>query len=188
MVDRHCGLSPFVQLSRGRLHSRHAQQVVGGADEVSRQLRFSDTDKPSLSHASYRLDPAEDLFDPLSLALANGITLMSGGPSIESGSTAPLDLSNVGSDLSVSQLGDEGPVVVTLVGAPRAHLVAALPAPIEHGGGCLGFRQRRVGDRHIDQKTFRFSISACAPKLSLAGCPLPSLMSLACGSVLDSWV
>lgn len=64
------------QLSCGWLQSSHAQQVIGRADQVSGELRFGNADKSCFSKTAHRLHPAEDLFNPLTLALADRIAVV----------------------------------------------------------------------------------------------------------------
>src|SRR5262245_31779170 len=137
----------------GGRHPRHPEQVVGRPDHVGGKLRLGDADEATASQAADRLHPAEDLFNALSLSLADEVAVVTRGPAIETWSAAAFDGRDVRSDVAIPEPSHEAFVVVALVGTEGAHPAAALAPPIEHRGGSLGLEQRRLGDLHIDKQT-----------------------------------
>ena len=156
-------------LSCARLQSRHSEQVVRGSDHVSSELRLHQPDETALPEPTHRLHPAEDLFDPLSLSLADGVALMSRGARIQTRSPALLDSRNVRGDVSRSEQADESLVVIALVSPERAHALPSLASAIKHGRRGLGLKQRRIGDRQIDEQSASVLHQRVRPEAELGG-------------------
>lgn len=84
------------------------QQVVRRRRQVSGDLGFRLTDEACLSHSAHCLQPAEDLLDPLSFALADLVALGAGRSSIQARCLASVDPGNVRSDVVLAQMLEGG--------------------------------------------------------------------------------
>jgi hypothetical protein len=95
-----CSLAAFRSLRTHRCRDRQqpyqAHQVVGGPDEVGRQLRLHHASKARASKAAHRFHPAEDLLDPLALSLAHGLAGMAVVRASSPGVCRPALRSNAG--------------------------------------------------------------------------------------------
>ena len=60
----------------------HAHQIVGGAGQGKYPVHFADPAMSNLAHERDRLQPAETLFDPFPLLLAEGVTRVPRGAAI----------------------------------------------------------------------------------------------------------
>src|SRR5688572_21646228 len=96
------GIEGCAQVRRGARHAPprhpcscrsgepgHAEQVVGGADEVGGELRPLDAAESRLAEATDGLPPAEDLLDELALALTDRVVGMPRGSRVDSRATRP---------------------------------------------------------------------------------------------------
>lgn len=73
------------------LQFRNPQQVIRRGRQIGGDLGSGFSDETGLSHSAHRLQPAENLFDPLSFALADLVALGAGRPSIEARCLAPVN-------------------------------------------------------------------------------------------------
>src|SRR6202167_6068648 len=98
------------------------QIVCGGRqrEHPSHQLNSSMT---QLSHPSHSFHPAEDLFYPIALLLANRITGVPRRPSVNGTPTSLIVLRHVRRDVHVPCLGHEVFGVICLVGSYRDRLI-----------------------------------------------------------------
>src|ERR1700687_4194229 len=65
------------------------QQVVGGADEVGGETGPLDAPIARATEVTDRVDPAENLLDPLAYSLADCVARSSGGAHVERRATRP---------------------------------------------------------------------------------------------------
>src|SRR5215469_8520829 len=86
-----------------RSQTTQPQQVVGGADEVGMQLHASDAAEARATQTTPALHPAEDLFDPFALSLADPVARMPCRTSVQPRSPAPVNLGNVRANAAAAQ-------------------------------------------------------------------------------------
>jgi len=136
----------------GELQSRDAQQIVGGANHISGELRLDLSDEAGFSESTYGLHPAKDFLEALSRLLAHGIALTARGACIQPRRNVILDLSDVRRDVALPEQFDERFVVIALVGSERAHVLPRLPSEVQQRRGGAQFGQRGGGHGHVDQQ------------------------------------
>ena len=114
------------------------QQVVSGADQVGGETGSLDAPIARAPEVADRLDPAEDLFDPLAHSLAHRVSRPIGGAMVECrASGPPLVLRYMGSDIERAAVRHESRRVVALV---AGHRDPARPANLlEHLQPLLAF-------------------------------------------------
>ena len=96
------------------------QEVVGRADQVGGETGPLDAPIARAPEVADRLDPAEDLLDPLAHALAHRVARPTGGAQVERrAARPPLILRHVGSDLERAAARHERRRVVALVAGHR---------------------------------------------------------------------
>lgn len=100
--------------TRRVLQFRNPPQVIRRGRQISRDLGSGFSDETGLSHSAHRFQPAENLFNPLSFALADLVALGAGRPSIEARCLAPVNTGDMWLDLVLAQMPDEVLHVVTL--------------------------------------------------------------------------
>ena len=106
-----CGLD-----SSAGTELRDPQQVVSGADQVGGDAGPLQAPIAGAAEVPNRLDPAENLLDPLADALANRVSRPTGGALVERRATEPpLILRYVWSDVEIATACHERRSVVTLV-------------------------------------------------------------------------
>src|SRR5579864_539238 len=92
------------------------QQVVGGADQVGGETGPFDAPIARATEVADRLDPAENLLDPLAHALTHHVARPIGGAQVERRAAPPaLILRHVGSDIERAATRHERRRVVALV-------------------------------------------------------------------------
>src|SRR5271157_3619705 len=107
---------------------RDPQQVVGGADQVGGEAGPLEAPIARAAEVPDRLDPAEDLLDPLADALAHRVSGPTSGAMVECRATPPqLILRHVGSDVEIATACHEPGNIVTLV---AGHCDPARPAQL----------------------------------------------------------
>ena len=117
----------------------HAHQVVGGAGHGKNPIHSTDSAMPHLPHQRNRLQPAEALFDSLSLSLAEGVTCVPRGAAINRAAAAPFEvLRYMRRHPQIPALGYKSVRVESFVSAYRHRLRA---------GKFLQHHQRRVALR-----------------------------------------
>src|SRR6266550_654790 len=103
----------------------HSDQVVSGGGEDEDPVHSLGTAMAQLAQQANRLQPAEDLFDSFAFLLANLITVVAGGATVDSRSAISVVLSHVRRHLQVAQLLHKIMRVVVLVTAQRHSTSAA---------------------------------------------------------------
>src|SRR3972149_587152 len=95
-LERLCDTSgSFFSSHHLLLHKfRHSQKVVGGAGKPSRQLSPVSAFEPGLPEPAGGLHPAEDLLNPLTDTLADGVARMPGGAAVDGGTAFPCSISS----------------------------------------------------------------------------------------------
>src|SRR5262249_22618654 len=126
------------------------QQVVGGADEVGMQLHASDAAEARATQTTPALHPAEDLFDPLALSLADPVTRMPCRTSVQPRSPAPVNLGNVRANAAAAQKIHKRLAVITLLATETRRLQALAGLALEQRGRCgrLALKRRAHADVH----------------------------------------
>src|SRR3990172_705715 len=114
---------PFVPVCRWlrlsckhRTEGAHADQVVDRRREDEDPVDFRLAPVAGLAQQPDRLQPAEDLLDPLAHPLADLIAGMPGRASVDGARAAVRVLGHMRGELQGPQRGDEPPRVVRLVG------------------------------------------------------------------------
>lgn len=128
----------------------HSEQVVRRTAEEGGHLRSCLPDESCLAQAAHRLEPAEDLLDPFSLALTDPVAFGAGGPTIEPRRLATLDACDMRTNPVFAQMGHEILHVIALVGAKRLWVDASAPGAGEHRARGAVFGLCRVGHEDID--------------------------------------
>src|SRR3954466_10088465 len=140
-VGRWCVAS---QGCRGQ-EAAHADDVVRGGGEGEDPADERTATVTQFPQAANGLHPAEYLFDQLAFALADLVSRVARGPRVDRAAAARRDvLRDVRRDIHPAQFGDDGRIVVPLVGAERDP--AARP-PFDHDEGGVAFAEA-VGRRH----------------------------------------
>ena len=115
--------------------ARDSDEVVGGGDQMGVHLHPLTPAVAGLAQAADRLHPAKRLLHPFADPLADGVTRMTHGASVERrAARADLVSRHLRSDCERAAVGDEVAGVITLVGAQRDP-AAAGQALIRHGDG-----------------------------------------------------
>src|SRR6202034_3530010 len=128
-----------------RSQSTQPQQVVGGADEVRVQLHSGDAAEARAAQATPALHPAENLFDPLALSLADPVARMPSRASIQPRGVAPLDLGDVRANAAAAQKLHKRLAVIALVGTETLRLLVLAALALEQLGRRSGLaRERRA--------------------------------------------
>jgi len=96
-------------------------------------------DEAGHSHSVHRLQPAEDLLDPLPLSLADLVALGAGRSSVEPRRLASVDPGNVRTDVAIPQVLDEVLHVVVLVGIKGFEMNLPAPGASEQLAGSFAF-------------------------------------------------
>src|SRR5208282_625707 len=138
---------------------RAPPQVVGGADQAGGETGPREASIARAAEVSYRLEPAEDLLDPLAHSLANCVSRPTGGAMVECRATpSPLILRHVWSDVEIATACHEPGDIVTLV---AGNCDPARPAQLlKHRQPLLAFGPTSgLTDPQIDHYPLRFSIS-----------------------------
>jgi hypothetical protein len=149
----------FASFSSLQTHLRHGRQkrwdldqiVCDGAEDKDPFDQVAPT-MPGLSQAAGRLDPAEGLFDPLSLDHADGIARMAGRATIDRRAAIGVVLRDMRSAAAFAAAGDEVGSIVEFVGPHRA---AGLGVVLDHVerrgvlGGPVGLGQRGINDEIV---------------------------------------
>src|ERR1019366_5547678 len=99
---------------------RDPQQVVGGADQVGGETGPLEASIARAAEVPDRLDPAEDLLDPLAHSLANCVSRPTGGAMVEHRAPQPPFIArHVWSDIERAAACHERRGVVALVAGHR---------------------------------------------------------------------
>jgi hypothetical protein len=114
------------------------EEVVGGADQISRESGPLHAPIARATEVADRLDPAEDFLDPLAHSLAHRVSRPTGGAQVERRATrTPLILRHVWSDIERAAARHKRRRVVALV---ASHRNSARPANLlEHLQPLLAF-------------------------------------------------
>ncbi len=130
---------------RHRLQIAHPNQVVDGRRKLKHPVHSPLTSDPHLAHQPDRLQPAEDLFHPFSLALTDPIPGMPRRSSVEGASAPRLVLGYMRCDVHPSEFFDKLARVVSPIGSQRDPLPGRNPG---HHPDCRLSLLRAPGHRH----------------------------------------
>ena len=131
------------------LQFRNSQQVVRRRRQVGGDLGSGLADEAGLSHSTHRLQPAEDLLDSLSFALADLVARGAGRAPVEPRCLASFDAGNVRPDVVLAKMLDEVLHVVALVDTQGLGVDLPAPGTGQQLAGRLVFGQGGVGDEQI---------------------------------------
>src|SRR4029453_10091315 len=129
-----------------------ANEIVGGCGEDEEPFDQVPSAVSGLAQAPDSLDPAERLFDPLSLGHADGIAGMTGGAPIDCGAAAAVVLRHMRGAAALATAGDEVGGVVELVGTHRTARLGIVLDHIESRralGGAGGLGQPGIDDEVV---------------------------------------
>jgi hypothetical protein len=149
----------FASFSSFQTHLRHGRQKLWDPDQI---VCDGGKDKepfdqvtptmPALSQAAGRLDPAEGLFDPLSLDHADGITRIASRATIDRRAAMGVVLRDMRSAAAFAAAGDEVSSIVEFVGPHRAAGFGIVLDHVERRGvlgGAVGLGQPGINDEIV---------------------------------------
>ena len=160
-------------------------RLYAAAVRLKCQATFSSTDVSRLPEDPHRLHPAEDLFHPFSDLLTEAVARMTGGAAVDGRSSVRRVLGHVRGASILAALAR----TLRIINFVRPKVMRWLPGSRSTMASAASRSAVPVaGISRGEIRPWRFSISTCPMKHSLASLPLPLRNSRASGSVVEACV